>query len=537
MPPKSKGKMPAAAEKERPRKRSRKDPAPPKPASVMDDIARLEERATADTKNANDIVTLLEHCDSEDSEAVFKAIHALHRVLIKLRAFDKLVPDDAKAAAKAYREWLHVQHQDFVRVLLRVVLSGSGTAQLLIVPAVNILMDLVRAPTAEAGEDYTYNTGLFNRVIAALLDGSHERPEALAAFVGKFMDEHDDVRNYTCRAIAHVANEAAAQGSKSAKSTKRLASNIYTILVDLKPAKAENGTPSMFTLDDVTVLGPAHPLRAASTFKKSYSDCWLAFLKLKLPTDIFRNVLLRCTDDIIPNLNDPKLLIDFLRDSYEIGGVTSILSLQGLFALIQHHNLDYPDFYPKLYRLFDGTIFYAKYRSRFFRQADLFLKSKYTPAYLVAAFIKRISRLCLTAPPGGCLVAIRFIYNLLKRHPSCKVLIHNDDRDSEETVESDPYVMEEIDPAKSHAIESSLWETQTLLHHYHPDVARLPEVLMTPALKKAEMDMRRAAQSSYKTLLKSELDREMPEDKKTAVTFTLPESLFGEGETFASWAM
>lgn len=49
--------------------------------------------------------------------------------------------------------------------------------------------------------------------------------------------------------------------------------------------------------------------------------------------------------------------------------------------------------------------------------------------------------------------------------------------------------------------------------------------------------MRRAAQSSYKTLLKSELDREMPEDKKTAVTFTLPESLFGEGETFASWAM
>ena len=45
----------------------------------MDDIARLEERATADTKNANDIVTLLEHCDSEDSEAVFKAIHGEER--------------------------------------------------------------------------------------------------------------------------------------------------------------------------------------------------------------------------------------------------------------------------------------------------------------------------------------------------------------------------------------------------------------------------------------------------------------------------
>ena len=43
---------------------------------------------------------------------------------------------------------------------------------------------------------------------------------------------------------------------------------------------------------------------------------------------------------------------------------------------LRRRSLADPDFYPKLYRLFDGTIFYAKYRSRFFRQADLFLKSK-----------------------------------------------------------------------------------------------------------------------------------------------------------------
>ena len=134
------------------------------------------------------------------------------------------------------------------------------------------LQDLVRAPTADASDDYTYNTGLFNRVLAAMVDGTRERPEVLAAFVGKFMDEHDDVRNYACRAIAHVADEAAAaQGSKSTKTAKRLAANIYTLLVDLKPANPDHSTPSMFTLDDVSVLGPTHPLRAASTFRKSYS--------------------------------------------------------------------------------------------------------------------------------------------------------------------------------------------------------------------------------------------------------------------------
>ena len=43
---------------------------------------------------------------------------------------------------------------------------------------------------------------------------------------------------------------------------------------------------------------------------------------------------------------------------------------------------------------------------------------------LVAAFIKRLSRLALFAPPAGIVTVIPFIYNLLKRHPGCVVLIH-----------------------------------------------------------------------------------------------------------------
>jgi len=46
------------------------------------------------------------------------------------------------------------------------------------------------------------------------------------------------------------------------------------------------------------------------------------------------------------------------------------------------------------------------------------------PAYLVAAFIKRLSRLALTAPPEALLMVIPFICNLFRRHPACKVLVH-----------------------------------------------------------------------------------------------------------------
>lgn len=47
------------------------------------------------------------------------------------------------------------------------------------------------------------------------------------------------------------------------------------------------------------------------------------------------------------------------------------------------------------------------------------------PVALVAAFIKRMGRLCLRAPPAAIVSIIPFIYNLLKRHPSCMVLIHS----------------------------------------------------------------------------------------------------------------
>lgn len=42
---------------------------------------------------------------------------------------------------------------------------------------------------------------------------------------------------------------------------------------------------------------------------------------------------------ILPNMVNPVKLIDFLKDSYDIGGVVSILALHGLFILITKYNL------------------------------------------------------------------------------------------------------------------------------------------------------------------------------------------------------
>ena len=49
---------------------------------------------------------------------------------------------------------------------------------------------------------------------------------------------------------------------------------------------------------------------------------------------------------------------------------------------------------------------------------------RHLPAYLVAAFAKRLARLALTAPPEALLMVLPFICNLLRRHPACRVMVH-----------------------------------------------------------------------------------------------------------------
>lgn len=57
---------------------------------------------------------------------------------------------------------------------------------------------------------------------------------------------------------------------------------------------------------------------------------------------------------------------------------------------------------------------------------------RHLPSALVAAFIKRLARLSLSAPPAAIVTVIPFIYNLLKLHPGCMTMIHRptDDVDS-----------------------------------------------------------------------------------------------------------
>ena len=52
---------------------------------------------------------------------------------------------------------------------------------------------------------------------------------------------------------------------------------------------------------------------------------------------------------------------------------------------------------------------------------------RHLPANLVASFVKRLSRLSLTAPPAAVIMLIPFTYNVMRQHPALMCMIHRTD--------------------------------------------------------------------------------------------------------------
>ncbi|PRP81373.1 hypothetical protein PROFUN_11060 [Planoprotostelium fungivorum] len=233
--------------------------------------------------------------------------------------------------------------------------------------------------------------------------------------------------------------------------------------------------------------------------RKMAEQCWLEFLRLEMPAEIFKKVLTTIETDILPLMEQPSYLLDYIVRSYDQGGVISLMALNGLFTLITRYNTDYPDYYKKLYQLLSTNIFLTKYRVKFFKLLDDSLSSKLVPVYILASFAKKLARLTLTVPPHGITVCLILIYNIIRRNPTLKVLIHREpkvemkkilliglseerespDKPLAECNGYDPYDEKQSDMTKTRALDSSLWELQTLKQHYCPQIVRMTKIFET----------------------------------------------------------
>ncbi|KAF4625556.1 hypothetical protein G7Y89_g12612 [Cudoniella acicularis] len=482
-------------------------------------ILLLENEIFESKKNYNNIATLIKifTADTEDADDSVVAAISLCRVFTRLIVAGDLVQKrGASEKEVVVVKWLKERYTEYKTALLD-ILGEEGISA----TALTLCMRLLKTEgeSTRDSQEYQFPSTFLTGIVRSLIDPESD-PNARKEFSEKYVEEYDDIRFYTLDAI-HKTIESSVTRSKP------LFDNALEILTTI-----ESVPESKEELEDFYIPAPkkaTHSLFSLTQHKKRAQGAWLALMNMDMDKEQRKSILRLVSDSIAPWFIQPELLMDFLTDCYDAGGSTSLLALSGVFYLIQEKNLDYPSFYRKLYSLLDSEILHSKHRSRFFRLLDTFLASTHLPAVMVASFIKRLSRLTLSAPPSGVVAVVPWIYNLLKKHPTCTFMIHRETRtvEGKALLESqgmeDPFVMEEEDPMETHAIESSLWEIVTLQSHYHPNVATLAKIISEQFTKHA-YNLEDFLDHSYGSMLEAELLKDVK--KVPVIEYEIPKKIF-----------
>jgi U3 small nucleolar RNA-associated protein 19 len=302
--------------------------------------------------------------------------------------------------------------------------------------------------------------------------------------------------------------------------------------IDDCSSDSEDGAQPDQSTPTLTKKVPKPACQTLSQHKLALQQAYLAVLKSpNLRPRVLQSILIHLPSHVLPNISSPLRFADFCTRAYEAGGMTSILALQSLFFLMMDHGLEYPNFYSSLYKLIEPSVFYAKYRTRFFQLVTKCIYSNpILPAYVVAAFMKRMCRCALSAPPTGALYVIALVSNLLRKHPECACLIHRGGVDGRVENMLDPFDDQAQDPQASRAIESSLWELQALEKHYYHAIGTMAKACGTEGEDTLIYDMDQFVQHSYKSLFDQEKSRV---GKRSApLAFVEPQKLFKKGDVF-----
>lgn len=280
---------------------------------------------------------------------------------------------------------------------------------------------------------------------------------SLLEVIKEFFHEYDDLRFYMLQSISKLCKNK--KKTKKSKELDRFVLNTFQLLHKISnPKKTENfyvhdpekltlltnrkkKTPESFSQmyksagkkrnrsekdlqDEDEELNELTIIFNEEEHGKIFQNAWRELIHLPLNSLVYKQILLDMPQYILPFFPQPELFSDFFTDAYNLGGMSSILALQGLFVLISQYNLEYKDFYKHLYSMLQPSLFLVKYSGKFFELCRVFFASYYLPEYLCAAFCKRLIRLGLKAPPTTYLPVLALVHNIIASNQQLAVLLH-----------------------------------------------------------------------------------------------------------------
>nr|CCC90222.1 conserved hypothetical protein [Trypanosoma congolense IL3000] len=276
-----------------------------------------------------------------------------------------------------------------------------------------------------------------------------------------------------------------------------------------------------------------------------FTSLWMPCLQHAAEATLHVHLLYRMGSVILPYLTNPLVVADYLSDCFTSGGLIAVLALHGIFILMLDHGLEYPKYYHQLYTLLTPDSFASRHRYDLFRLLDVSMTSLRVPAYIAAAFAKRIARVATLSPSPVLYFVLPFIRKILQRHPNCLALIHRSAKEAlvpdevhdgaapppakEKTREAqllaaalfdgnDPFVID-ANPEDCCALYSSLWEITALERHFIPTVPLMVSVFSSPAEDQAPLRY----EKTYMRLFTAEVTREISKSQLPTVAYRQPE--------------
>jgi len=391
----------------------------------------------------------------QGAELIFKCYLGKHNYSLHVEDKEATVTSPLTSQQKI-GVWLHKQHQNYVEKVKKFILQSPTN--------VGMAFERLTKVITYAGKSlYKRNHGEFLQEDMSAIVEIVLQKESNQILLNDFLKCGDFRLCFLKELILKLKK------MSSDKVEPKLALDIFNLLklVSENMSLADADDEMLLAQDDLEQEEQEKMDKKFSVTnqRKRFSAAWLEFLGFELPTAMLKKVLIILDSHIIPNFSQARLLSDFLTGAHGQGGGFAVLALEGLFTLITEHNLELPDFYTRLYGMIHPRTLEARYKKRFFYLLNRCMNSTQIPSILVMAFTKKLARQALLAAPLGSKLCLRLSLNLIKRFSTCEALI-NCLPSEVNSLQNDPFDDDEADPAKSGAIDSSLWEFEALRNHY-----------------------------------------------------------------------
>lgn len=476
----------------------------------LQELNKITSDILQDRKNANRIIDLIDTLANLDSiqagnlyiESLIRCLSKIWTNYIDSREMVLFKDDDTGQHSKInkFKSWLISLYESTINLFSGILENKQSNyplklRQLCLESLIKFVEEEGKFPYRSAihNDEISFPVELLERIVRSLISELFYNQELITIY-SKY--QYDDLLHFTMKILHKIIDEN--KGCNNQNLILNIIEMLFPIRLiapeDLLPKslqsefkikKSNDGRKTMIRLCELQRIENSDtncnymakwiqlPTRK---FKfdyqrdaQIYSSLWLKFFTFPLPPQVFKKSLLHLDKYAMRHFENPLLLADFLINSFQMGGIISILSLSPLYTLIHKCNLEYPNFFGQLYGLLEPAITYVNHRPRFLFWCDLFLTSTHISAAIVASFAKKFARLTIYSTPDTILILLPFIGNLFIRHPLIKRMLDYKQIEPEQ----DPFLDHEQDPEKTNALNSYMWELNLLQSHYLPEIASL----------------------------------------------------------------